>query len=293
MKKNVKLNQEYLRIAIQKGGRLSEKSQAIIEACGIDFAHGSRVLKAKATNFPLEFVFLRDDDIPGYVADGIADIGIAGKNVIDEEGAKVEEVLDLKFSKCRLSIAVPRSMQYQGVKDLEGKRIATSYPRILGEYLEEHGVSADIHTITGSVEIAPTIGLADAICDIVSTGSTLLSNGLKEAESFYFSSARMIATPGLAPAKQQILTKLLMRIEAVQRAKHFKYIIFNLPSKHVDKVSEIFPGLESPTVTKLVEEGWSSVQTVVEESKFWDTLEELKALGAQGVLVTPIEKFVE
>ncbi len=285
--------EELLRIAIQKGGRLSEKSQAIIESCGIDFAYGGRVLKAKATNFPLEFIFLRDDDIPGYVEDGIADIGIVGKNTIDEEGVTVEEVLDLGFSKCRLSIAVPRDMNYKGAKSLEGKRIATSYPRILGEYLQEEGVTADIHTITGSVEIAPTIGLADAICDIVSTGSTLLSNGLKEVDSFYFSSARMIATPGLSPEKRVILHKLLMRIEAVQKAKNFKYIIFNLPTQYVDQVSDIFPGLESPTVTPLVEKGWSSVQTVVEESKFWDTLEQLKALGAQGVLVTPIEKFVE
>ncbi len=285
--------EECLRIAIQKGGRLSEKSQAIIESCGIEFAHGSRVLKARARNFPLEFIFLRDDDIPGYVEDGVADIGIVGKNVVDESGAKVTEVKDLAFSACRLSIAVPKNMNYTGVKDLEGKRIATSYPRILGSYLKENGVTADIHTITGSVEIAPTIGLADAICDIVSTGSTLLSNGLIEAESFYWSSARLIATNNLPAPKQAILEKLLMRMDAVQRAKHFKYIIFNLPTKHVVEVSKVFPGLESPTVTQLVEEGWSSVQTVVEESKFWDTLEELKALGAQGVLVTSIEKFVE
>ncbi len=283
-----------LRVAVQKSGRLSEKSLDIISKCGIDFNKGSRVLKSRAENFPIEFLYLRDDDIPGYVYDGIADIGIVGKNEMDEKAFAVEIVRDLGFSKCRLSIAVPNSFDYKSLSDLEGKQIATSYPTILKSCLKEQGVSAGIHEISGSVEIAPAIGLTDAICDIVSTGSTLISNGLKEVDVLYRSSAVMIARKGLAEAdaeKQLILDRLLMRIDAVMRARHYKYIMFNLPSEKVSQVKEIIPGTKSPTVTPLLEEGWSSVQTVVQEDDFWDVFEALKGIGAQGILVTGIEQM--
>ncbi len=283
-----------LRIAVQKSGRLSEKSLDIISQCGIDFSNGSRVLKSRAENFPIEFLYLRDDDIPGYVYDGIADIGIVGRNEMDEKGFDVEVIRDLGFSKCRLSIAVPNSFDYHGLSDLQDKQIATSYPNILKKCLKEQGVSAGIHEISGSVEIAPAIGLTDAICDIVSTGSTLISNGLKEVEVLYRSSAVMISRKGLAeedPEKQKILDRLMLRIDAVMRARHYKYILFNLPTDKVALVRDIIPGMKSPTVTKLLDEGWSSVQTVVQEDDFWDVFEALKAIGAQGILVTGIEQM--
>jgi ATP phosphoribosyltransferase len=283
-----------LRVAVQKSGRLSEKSLDIISGCGIDFTSGSRVLKSMAENFPVEFLYLRDDDIPGYVYDGIAEVGIVGRNEADEKGFDVEVVRDLGFSKCRLSIAVPNSFDYKGLSDLEGKQIATSYPNLLKNCLAEAKVSADIHEISGSVEIAPTIGLTDAIFDIVSTGSTLISNGLREVETLYRSSAVMIARKGLPtrePEKQKILERLLMRIDAVMRARHYKYIMFNLPSRKVPEVSKIIPGVKSPTVTPLLDEDWSSVQTVVQEDDFWEVFEALKAIGAQGILVTGIEQM--
>ncbi|MDA3835926.1 MAG: ATP phosphoribosyltransferase [Spirochaetales bacterium] len=283
-----------LRIAVQKSGRLSEKSLEIIGQCGIDFSNGSRVLKSVAENFPIEFLYLRDDDIPGYVFDGIADVGIVGRNEKDEKGCDVEVVRDLGFSKCRLSVAVPNSFSYKGLSDLEGKQIATSYPNILRTCLKEQQVSAGIHEISGSVEIAPAIGLTDAIFDIVSTGSTLISNGLKEVETLYRSSAVMIARKGLYaenPEKQRILERLLLRIDAVMRARHYKYIMFNLPTEKVSRVKDIIPGVKSPTVTRLLDEGWSSVQTVVQEDDFWDVFEALKAIGAQGILVTGIEQM--
>ena len=283
-----------LRVAVQKSGRLSEKSLDIISQCGIDFNNGSRVLKSKAENFPIEFLYLRDDDIPGYVYDGIADIGIVGLNEKDEKGYDVEIVRDLGFSKCRLSIAVPNSFDYTGLPALEGRQIATSYPNILKNCLAEQGVSAGIHEISGSVEIAPTIGLTDAIFDIVSTGSTLISNGLKEVDVLYKSSAVMITRKGLAEEdaeKQLILDRLLLRIDAVMRARHYKYILFNLPTEKVQEVQAIISAAKSPTVTPLLEAGWSSVQTVVQEDDFWDVFEALKALGAQGILVTGIEQM--
>ncbi len=283
-----------LRVAVQKSGRLSEKSLDIISQCGIDFNNGSRVLKSKAENFPIEFLYLRDDDIPGYVYDGIADIGIVGLNEKDEKGYDVEIVRDLGFSKCRLSIAVPNSFEYTGLSALEGRQIATSYPNILKNCLAEQGVSAGIHEISGSVEIAPTIGLTDAIFDIVSTGSTLISNGLKEVDVLYKSSAVMITRKGLAEEsaeKQLILDRLLLRIDAVMRARHYKYILFNLPTDKVQEVQAIISAAKSPTVTPLLEAGWSSVQTVVQEDDFWDVFEALKALGAQGILVTGIEQM--
>ncbi|MCF7941100.1 MAG: ATP phosphoribosyltransferase [Spirochaetia bacterium] len=287
-------SESVLRVAVQKSGRLSEKSLDIISQCGIDFNNGSRVLKSRAENFPIEFLYLRDDDIPGYVYDGIADIGIVGRNEKDEKGYDVTVVRDLGFSRCRLSIAVPNSFAYTGLADLEGKQIATSYPNILKTCLKDQGVSAGIHEISGSVEIAPAIGLTDAICDIVSTGSTLISNGLKEVEVLYRSSAVMIARETLAqedPEKQKILDRLLLRIDAVMRARHYKYIMFNLPSDKVVQVKQIIPGMKSPTVTPLLDDNWSSVQTVVQEDDFWDVFEALKAIGAQGILVTGIEQM--
>lgn len=283
-----------LRIAVQKSGRLSEDSLAIIQACGIEFNSSSRVLKTKASNFPIEFLFLRDDDIPGYVYDGIADIGIVGRNEMDEKGFPLEVVRDLGFSKCRLSVAVPNAFQYNGLEDLEGRIIATSYPRILKKCLDERGVKAGIHEISGSVEIAPAIGLTDAICDLVSTGSTLISNGLKEVEILYNSSAVMISREKFEetdPEKKQILDRLMLRIDAVMRAKKYKYILFNLPTDKLNEVETMIHGMKSPTVTPLLEKGWSSVQTVVNEDDFWDVFEALKALGAQGILVTAIEKM--
>jgi ATP phosphoribosyltransferase len=283
-----------LRIAVQKKGRLSEKSLDIIRSCGIDFSNGSRVLKDEAYNFPIEFLYLRDDDIPGYVYDGIADIGIVGLNEVAEKQYEVEVVRDLGFSKCRLSIAVPASFSYNSLEDLEGHEIATSYPNILKSVLIERGVSAGIHEISGSVEIAPAIGLTTAICDLVSTGSTLISNGLKEVDVIFRSSAVMIARKDMEAAdaeKQQILDRLLLRMDAVMRAREYKYILFNLPDEHVSQVNGIIPGIKSPTVTPLFEKGWSSVQTVVKEDDFWDVFEALKGIGAQGILVTSIEKM--
>lgn len=283
-----------LRIAVQKKGRLSEKSLDIIRSCGIDFSNGSRVLKDEAYNFPIEFLYLRDDDIPGYVYDGIADIGIVGLNEVAEKQFDVKVVRDLGFSKCRLSIAVPASFSYNSLEDLEGHEIATSYPNILKSVLIERGVSAGIHEISGSVEIAPAIGLTTAICDLVSTGSTLISNGLKEVDVIFRSSAVMIARKDMEAAdaeKQQILDRLLLRMDAVMRAREYKYILFNLPDEHVSQVNGIIPGIKSPTVTPLFEKGWSSVQTVVKEDDFWDVFEALKGIGAQGILVTSIEKM--
>lgn len=283
-----------IRIAIQKSGRLSEKSLSLIQDCGIDYSAGSRVLKAMADNFPMEFLFLRDDDIPEYVHDGIADIGIVGKNEVDEKGYPVDIIRDLGFSKCRLSVAVPNTESYSGTAYLQGRSIATSYPNILKACLDERGIEADVHVVSGSVEIAPTIGLADAVFDIVSTGSTLISNGLQEVETLYKSSAVLIARQGIAesaPEKFNIMQKLLVRIDAVMRARHYKYILFNLPEEHIEEVSRIIPGMKSPTVTPLYKENWISVQTVVKEDDFWEVLEALQALGAQGILVTSIEKM--
>ncbi len=281
-----------LRIAIQKSGRLSEDSLNLIKECGIQFNNGTGKLKSDSTNFPAEFLFLRDDDIPGYVADGVADLGIVGENVAEETAKHVETVKKLGFSKCRLSIAIPRMQAYNGVQDLQGKSIATSYPRILAGFLRDNQVEADIHEISGSVEIAPSIGLADAICDLVSSGSTLLSNGLKEVETIFRSEAVMIASPNLSEAKKQTLDKLLFRIKSVQAAKNNKYILLNTPNHAIDKIISILPGIKSPTVVPLVMEGWSSLHSVINENDFWEIIEALREAGAQGILVVPIEKMI-
>ncbi len=281
-----------LRIAVQKSGRLSEKTQELLRQCGLDFNSGTSQLKIRATNFPLEVLFLRDDDIPGYVADGVADIGVVGENVVDEKMVTVDTVHRLGFAKCRLSIAIPRRFEYTGTEFLAGKRIATSYPNILKKFLNEKGVSAEVSEISGSVEIAPAIGLTDAICDIVSTGSTLLANGLKEVESFYKSEAILIATPGMNGAKKPLLDKLVFRIKAVQKAKRNKYIILNAPNNKIEEISKILPGMKSPTVTPLALEGWSALYSVVAEDEFWEICEKLHEAGAEGILVVPIEKMI-
>lgn len=283
---------QVLRIAVQKSGRLSEDSFRLFKECGIKFESGTGKLKTLSSNFPAEFLFLRDDDIPGYVEDGVADIGIVGENVYTESNRKVEISHRLGFSKCRLSIAIPRNIEYKGIQDLQGKSFATSYPRILGNFLKEKGIKGEIHEISGSVEIAPSIGLADAVCDIVSSGSTLLSNGLKEVEVIYRSEAVLISHKKLSKAKNKVLEKLLFRIEAVQKAQNHKYILLNAPNEKLNDIIGLLPGMKSPTVVPLAEEGWSSVHSVLKENDFWENIEAIRAAGAQGILVVPIEKMI-
>ncbi len=284
--------EDKLRLAIQKSGRLSEGSLRLIRECGISFTQAVGKLKAESHNFPLEFLFLRDDDIPKYVASGIADIGIVGENVLVEKRERVENIAPLGFSRCRLSIAVSRDFPYEGVKSLQGLKIATSYPRILGTYLEKNHVEAEIHEISGSVEIAPSIGLAQAVCDIVSSGSTLISNGLKEVERIFKSEAVLIASPKLSPRRQDILNQLLFRIQSVKTAGNYKYIMMNVPNEAIAEIGELLPVIKSPTVMPLAMDGWSSIHSVVEEDTFWKMIEKLKAAGAEGILVLPIEKMI-
>ncbi len=283
---------ETIRIAIQKSGRLSEDSLRLIKECGIRFDNGAGKLKTTATNFPAEILFLRDDDIPGYVEDGVAHLGIIGQNVADESGRDVELVHKLGFSKCRLSIGTLREVEYNDVQDLAGKSIATSYPRLLGKFLEENNVEANIHEISGSVEIAPSIGLADAVCDIVSSGSTLLSNGLKEVEVIYRSEAILVANKNLSGVQQDLLSKLLFRINAVQAAKNNKYILLNCPKEAVNDIMKYIPGMKAPTIIPLATEGWCSLHSVINENDFWVNIEKLRELGAEGILVVPIEKMI-
>ena len=281
-----------IRLAIQKSGRLSEDSLNLIRECGISFINSSLKLKTEATNFPLEILFLRDDDIPGYVADGVADIGIVGENVLVEAGQQELLMQRLGFSKCRLSIAVPKSVEYNSISDLDGKNLATSYPNLLQSFLDGQGVKAHIHTISGSVEIAPSIGLADAICDIVSSGSTLISNGLREVERVFKSEAVLIASPNLSEEKADILAQLLFRIKSVQKAQKAKYILLNAPNHAIETIKSLLPGMKSPSILPLADEGWSSVHSVVNEDDFWEIIEKLKDAGAQGILVVPIEKMI-
>jgi ATP phosphoribosyltransferase len=281
-----------LRIAIQKSGRLQEDSLKLLKESGLHFSNGKDQLKTQARNFPIELLFLRDDDIPQYVEDQVADAGIVGENVLIEKQKKNELVKRLDFAKCRLSIAVPRSENYTGISYLQGKNIATSYPVIVQQFLDNHGIQAGIHEISGSVEIAPGIGLADAICDIVSTGSTLLSNGLKEVETVIQSEAVLIATPNLPEAKKQILDKLIFRINAVQSAKNNKYILLNCPNEAIEKITSVIPGMKSPTIMPLSRTGWSSLHSVVDENDFWEKIDLLKSFGAEGILVIPIEKMI-
>lgn len=281
-----------LRIAVQSKGRLYEDTMALLAEAGIKVPSSKRTLLVEATNFPLEVLYLRDDDIPQSVASGVADLGIVGQNEYEERGERADVVRPLGFSRCRLSLAIPKAERYEGIEWFEGRKIATSYPAILGRYLAGRGVKADVHVITGSVEISPSIGLADAIFDIVSSGSTLRSNNLREVETVMESEALLIATPDLAEEKRAVLDELLFRIEAVKAAEDKKYVLMNAPTERVAEIVSILPGAKSPTVMPLATEGWSSVHTVIDEKSFWQIIARLKALGAQGILVIPIEKMI-
>ena len=281
-----------LKIAVQKSGRLYDDSIRLLKECGIELNNGNKQLKAAAFNFPIEVFFLRDDDIPQYVYDGVADIGIVGENVLLEKEKDIDLVYRLGFGKCRLSIAIPKSMQYQSSSDLNGLKIATTYSNILHNYLAKNEIIAEIHEISGSVEIAPGIGLADAICDLVSSGSTLFTNGLKEVEVILQSEAVLTANKKLSIENKAILDKLLLRINAVKTAKNNKYILLNAPNDQLKNISRLLPGIKSPTIVPLAEEGWSSVQSVVNENDFWDVIEKLKSFGAEGIIVLPIEKMI-
>jgi len=281
-----------LKIAIQKSGRLHDDSIKLLKECGIDISNGVNKLKSEASNFPLEVYFLRDDDIPQYVEDAVADLGFVGENVVYEKEKQVEVVEKLGFGKCRLSIAVRRGEEYDKTSSLQGKKIATSYPVLVKKFLDENNINAEIHEISGSVEIAPGIGLADAICDLVSSGSTLFMNGLKETETILNSQAVLIKNKNLDEEKQNLLNKLLFRIQSVKKAKNNKYVLLNAPNDNLKQIISLLPGMKSPTVLPLAEEGWSSVHSVISENEFWDIIEKLKAAGAQGILVVPIEKMI-
>jgi ATP phosphoribosyltransferase len=281
-----------IKIAIQTKGRLNEDSMALINEAGIGLSMGRRTLVSEAKNFPMDALFLRDDDIPQTVADGVADIGVVGENEMLEKGENVVIAKRLGFSKCRLSLAIPKSLDYTGVEFFNGKKIATSYPVILKKFLAENNISADIHVISGSVEIAPGIGLADAIFDIVSSGSTLVSNRLKEVEVVMKSEAILIANPNLSPEKQEILDELIFRIESVQRAEGKKYILLNVPNEKIEEITNLLPGMKSPTLVPLAKEGWSSMHSVIDEKEFWEVIGRLKKAGAEGILVIPIEKMI-
>jgi ATP phosphoribosyltransferase len=284
--------QEKLRIAIQTKGRLNEGSVRLMEEAGIHLIFGSRNLVSPAKNFPLEVLYLRDDDIPQTVAYGAADVGVVGENEVLEKKEPVEIIKRLGFSKCRLSLAIPQQVEYPGPQWFQGKKIATSYPGILNDWLEKHQVKAEIHVINGSVEISPGIGLADAIFDIVSSGSTLVTNRLKEVEVAVTSEAVMIRNHNLSEAKLAILDELIFRLESVQRAEGKKYILLNAPDDKIAEISSILPGMKSPTVMPLAEEGWSSVHSVIDENDFWEVIGKLKKAGAEGILVIPIEKMI-
>ena len=281
-----------LKIAIQKSGRLHDGSISLLKECGIDISNGVNKLKAEASNFPLEVFFLRDDDIPQYVEDAVADIGIVGENVVLEKSKKVDIVEKLGYGKCRLSIAVGRNEKYENLQYIQGKKIATSYPVLVQNFLKENNVTAEIHEISGSVEIAPGIGLADAICDLVSSGSTLFMNGLKEVETILQSQAVLIRHKQLDETQVQLLNKLLFRIKAVKKAKNNKYILLNAPNDNLEEIISLLPGMKSPTVLPLAQAGWSSVHSVLNENEFWEIIEKLKQAGAQGILVIPIEKMI-
>ena len=281
-----------LKLAIQKSGRLNQDSMQLLKECGIDISNGINQLKADASNFPIEVFFLRDDDIPQYVQDGVADIGFVGENVVYEKAKKVEVAYALGFGKCRLSFAIQKGEEFTGPQFLTGKKIATSYPVLVQKYLDQHQIIAEIHEISGSVEIAPGIGLADVVCDLVSSGSTLFMNGLKEAETILNSQAVLIKRNNLNPELVPILERLLFRMESVKKAKKNKYVLMNAPNAQLDKIIAVLPGMKSPTIVPLATEGWSSVHTVIEEADFWNLIEQLKVLGAEGILVVPIEKMI-
>ena len=283
---------EHLRLAIQKSGRLFEGTHALLKECDIEFDLGKSALKSRAYDFPVEFYFLRDDDIPTYVADGVADAGIVGLNALKESGAEVTIAEPLGFGRCRLSLAVPKGTLYREPGTLAGKRIATSHPRILRDFLKAKGVGAHIHELSGSVEIAPSIGLAEAICDLVSTGSTLASNGLVEVETVLESEAVLIVRKELPAAHQSVVDQLIFRARAVRKARHNKYIMLNAPTAQLERIISLIPGAKSPSVLPLATPGWSSVHSVVSDHDFWQVIGSLKAAGAEGILVLPIEKMI-
>jgi ATP phosphoribosyltransferase len=281
-----------LKIAIQKKGRLSENSHRLLEECGIKFSNGVSVLKTPARNFPVEILFLRDDDIPQYVEQQVADIGIIGENMVYEKAKDVAILEQLGFAHCRLSLAIRKEDRYNGPEYFRNRKIATSYPRLLSEYLRKVGVDAEIEEISGSVEIAPGIGLADAVCDLVSSGSTLMTNGLREVTTILKSQAVIVGNKYLSEEKSAILDKLLFRIRAVKSAKENKYILLNAPESSVSKICSILPGMKSPTVLPLAEKGWCSLHSVVKEDEFWERIDQLRKAGAEGILVIPIEKMI-
>lgn len=284
---------ERLKIAIQKSGRLNDDSLKILKESGISVSNGLDQLRSTVSNFPMEILYLRNSDIPQYLLDGVVDIAIIGENLLVEKDSGQIKVLEkLAFSKCRVSLAVPKTFQYNSIEDLRGKKIATSYPNTLNLFLKEKDVEAELHQISGSVEIAPNIGLADAICDIVSSGSTLFKNNLKEVEVIATSEAVLAVSPSISEENRATLDKLRFRLQSVLKARNFKYILMNVPNATIDKVISILPGMRSPTVLPLAEEGWSSIHTVIDKNKFWEVIDELQALGAEGILVAPIEKMV-
>lgn len=281
-----------IRIAIQAKGRLNEESIALLKEAGISIEDSKRKLLAKSDDFPIEVLYLRDDDIPQAVAMGVADLGIVGLNEVEEKKFNVELIHKLGFGKCRLSLAVPKAVEYSGLSFFNGKRVATSYPAILSRFFNEQGIQAEIHEIAGSVEIAPSVGMADAIFDIVSSGGTLITNGLREVKKVLFSEAVLIATPGLSTEKQQLVNQLLFRFEAVERSKGMKYVLLNLPHDKIPEAIKILPGMKSPTILPLAQEGWSSIHVVINESELWCKIEQLKAIGAEDILVLSLEKMI-
>ena len=281
-----------IRIAIQKSGRLNIDSMTLLKSCGISIDNGKDQLKAAARNFPMEVFFLRNGDIPQYLRDGVVDLAIVGSNLLVEKGNDLEIIEPLGFSKCKVSIAIPKGNPFAGIHDLANKKIATSYPNTVNQFLEKKGIQADIHVISGSVEIAPNIGLADAICDIVSSGSTLFKNNLKEVIEILKSEAVLVQAPNLTSEQQLLIDKLRFRIQAVLKAKQSRYILLNVPNSQIEAVSAILPVLKSPTVLPLAQEGWSSIHSVINSDDFWEVIDQLKAAGAEDILVCPIEKMV-
>ncbi|MCL2561861.1 MAG: ATP phosphoribosyltransferase [Rikenellaceae bacterium] len=281
-----------LKIAIQKSGRLHDQSMALLRECGISIDNGGDQLIARSSNFPLEVLFLRNSDIPQYVDDGVADVAIIGSNTELECPTNIVRMLDLGFSRCRLSIAVPRETEFAGLSWLAGKRIATSYPNSLRGFLAENGITAEVHVISGSVEIAPGIGIADAVCDLVSSGSTLIKNGLREVHTVFKSEAVLVANPSLDFEKRAVLDRLIFRVRAALAAKNNKYILLNAPRERVGEICALIPGIKSPTILPLGEPGWVSLHSVVNEDRFWEVIDSLRTAGAEGILVVPIEKMI-
>lgn len=287
------MKKENIRIAIQKSGRLNEESLKLLKDCGISINNGKDQLKTSASNFPIDIYYLRNGDIPQYLRDGVVDLAIVGENLLIEKGEDLKTLTSLGFSKCRVSIAVPKEAEYNSFQDLAGKKIATSYPKTVQKYLDQWGVAADLHIINGSVEIAPNIGLSDAICDIVSSGSTLFKNNLKEVEVLFKSEAVLVNGKALSNEKQEILDTLMFRINAVNAGKNSRYVIMNVPNDAIETISNMLPVLKSPTVMPLVEEGWSSLHSVVDKNTFWRMVDALKAAGACDILVCPIERMIQ